>query len=121
MVKRDPSAGPESLLIGTDLRAPVTSIDPAFINKGRVKYLRRQELQGLALEASQDISKIDKQISRDFITESSVREKDGCIIMQTDLMKRTMNKSKEASQTDSIESFVADPHLSSVNLCTTST
>ena len=33
LVRRDPSAGPESLLIGNDLRDPVTLLDPAFINK----------------------------------------------------------------------------------------
>ena len=33
LVQRDSSAGPESLLIGNDLRDPVTLLDPAFINK----------------------------------------------------------------------------------------
>ena len=82
LVLRDPSASPESLLIGSDLMDPVTLLDPAFINKGRVKFKRRAELQQLALEAPQELTNIDQQIKRNSITASSVRDKDRCIIMQ---------------------------------------
>ena len=79
-MQRDPSAGPEPLLIGNDLRNPVTLIDPAFINKSRDKVKRRVELEQLELEAPQELTNIDQQIKRYFITASSVRGKDRCII-----------------------------------------
>ena len=45
MVESNPKAGPASLKAGTRTRQPVSELDPALANQGRVKYLRERVLK----------------------------------------------------------------------------
>ena len=110
-----------SLMIGNSVRDAVWKQDKALVNTDRVRKLRRKELQELALETPQDIAGFDRTTNANFITESSLRMVDGCIILQTVIMKKILNDSETGSQTDTIEGFVSDPFLPSANLTVTST
>jgi len=54
----------------------------------------------------QEIGAFDKTANMDFITESSVCHRDGCVILQTEIMMTVMKSSDMASQTDTIEGFI---------------
>ena len=68
IVTNDPRAGPASLSIGNSVREPIWKADPAFINSGRVKHLRRLELSELALRTPQDITAFESRTKMKFIT-----------------------------------------------------
>ena len=120
-IRRDPGAKPISLVTGTEGQEPVWRLDKSLVNIDRVRYLRRKELAELALAKPSEMTAFDRDSGLELITESSLKSKDGCIIMQTPLMRRVMNQSETASQTDTIEGFVTDPYLPSANLTVTST
>jgi len=120
-VRRDPKRPPISLMTGTENAEGVYKFHRAFVNIDRVRKLRRREMEDLALETPEEIAGFDRQTNTNFITTSSVRNEDGCIILQTDIMKKIMNTSKTASQTDTIEGFVMHPTLPNVNLTVTLT
>ena len=120
-VRRNPETKPKSLQVGSEARVSVTAHDPLYLNIDRVRAKRRAELEQLALVESDEIAKYDSTTKTDIITESSVRMEDGCIILQSNTMRKIMNDSKEASQTDTVEGFVMSHHLPSVNLTITST
>ena len=92
-----------SLMIGNSVRDAVWKQDKALVNTDRVRKLRRKELQELALETPQDIAGFDRTTNANFISESSLRMVDGCIILQTVIMKKILNDSETGSQTDTIE------------------
>ena len=91
------------------------------MNIDRVRFMRRKELDDLAFASAQEIAAFDSQTNLGLIVESSVRAVDGCIILQTDKMRKVLNDSENASQTDTIEGFVLDQYLPSINLTVTST
>jgi len=68
-----------------------------------------------------DLIAFERENKISFITASSVKGSNGCIIMQTDLMAHVLRDSSTACQTDSIEGFVTNHHHPSVNICVTST
>ena len=68
-----------------------------------------------------DLVAFERENGISFSTETSLSGTDGCIIMQTSLMKEVLNESSNPSQTDSVEGFVTDLSHPSVNVCVTST
>ena len=121
VLKHDPNATPASLVTGTRCRAPAYFHDQTLINKDRVSRLKRQCLDDLALESPQDITAFDKESNWKFISDSSIRSEDGCILLQTDTMRRIMDESDTASQTDTIMGFLRDKQCPNANLTVTST
>lgn len=120
-VRNNPGASPMSLLVGTEHRPGLHTKDQALTNIGRLRKLRRQELQELVMEAPDEIASYGQSIQMDIITESSLRMSDGCVIMQTDIMRQIMNDSKEPNQTDTVEGFAMSHDLPAMNLTITST
>jgi len=78
-------------------------------------------MREMAYASPEQIAAFDRDTKMNMITESSIRMKDGCIICQTELMRKVMNDSQTASQTDTIEGFVLEQTMNSVNLTVTST
>lgn len=119
VVTQNPDASPMSLMVGNKAREGVYTHDRALGNIGRVRSKRReilseqpqdskeQELlKQLAAAAPADITAIDRQMNIDFISDSNPRYSDGGLILQTEIMRKILNQSREPSQTDSIENFV---------------
>lgn len=118
-MKSEPGVTPISLFVGSPAREPVWKSDPSLINIGRVREAVKQERRNN--HSTIDIAAF-ANLTGDypFMIESSLSNEHGCIICQTDTMRKILMESEVASETDTIESFVNDKVLPNANLTVTS-
>ena len=117
-MQRKPNTTPISLRVGTKGVKPVWREDNALMNMGRLRAAVRKERK--ANHGTVDIAAFDKRTNGSFITASSIRSLDGCIIMQTDTMRKVLKESEVTSETDTIEGFLKDDILPDANVTVTS-
>jgi hypothetical protein len=138
-VENNPGDKPINIMTGTPTKSPLwkDSQEKVFLNIDKVRQERKKILKSDSMKmksvvpkdiSSQigafDFSQIvayDKETKLKFVIDSSLDGSDGGIIMQTPHMRTVLMNSQTASQTDSVEGFLYDPNLSSVNLAITST
>ena len=121
LVKNHPTTKPIALSTGANHRKAPHQIHPCYGNDDKMRSKRNMILKEEAAFHPSDLIAFERENKISFITASSVKGSNGCIIMQTDLMAQILRDSSNACQTDSIEGFVKNHHHPSVNVCVTST
>jgi hypothetical protein len=125
IIRSAPERKPLRLVVGhsndpEDPKGPVRNIHPAFVNRDRVAYLRREELKHMGYSASdgdswQGLVTLQEQFGQPFIVSSSVEMSESHISIQTkfmrDLLLEESRKENLGVVTDATYSFFKNGFL----------
>ena len=111
----------KALQIGTNGRAPIGDLHPAYHNLSRVAMHRRNVLCTVTPPSSIGfLAAFEKRMGCQIIYSSGFNDADGHIICITEFMKNVLLKELSTGlQTDTIEGFVIDLHSPNVNVTMT--
>jgi hypothetical protein len=120
LIADNPTIKPKALSVGSKHRKPAYELDPMFINDARLRKTRKAVIKQLQMNDPATIMDYEKETGVQFVSKSSCKGEEGCIIMQTPTMKKQLRFSSTACQTDAIEGYVLDNNHGNLALVTTS-
>ena len=120
LIADNPTIKPKALSVGSNDRTPAHELDKMFVNDSRLQKVRKEVIKNLRMNDPLNIMEYEKLTGVKFVSKSSCKGEEGCIVMQTPTMRNQLRFSSTACQTDAIEGYVLDKSHDNLAVITTS-